>query len=488
MFGINAYGAYIPRARLQKKAIADANQWFDASLAGLAKGERAMCNWDEDSVTMAVEAGQDCFSLLDRALVDTLYLASTTFPFRDRQNSVLVGEALNLGHRLRALDIGASQRCATSALLTLLEQGRAGDNNALLIAAEHRRTRAGSRQEMLWGDGAAALGVGGEDVIAEYLGGAGFADDFVDHYRGEAETLDYDWEERWVRDEGYQRIVPEAVNALLEQTGTAAGDIAHFIMPSDQPRTPLAVAKAIGIPDDALVDNRIESCGIAGAAHPVLMLAAALENARPGELILVTGFGQGADAILLRATDRVATRRPETGFAGSLVRRREEHNYQRFLAFNDLVEREIGKRGEADKQSYLTAMYRRKNLLNRFAGGKCRECGTVQIPKERYCVNPDCHALDNQDDYPLAGVPGRVKTWTADRLTFDWSPPAYFGMVEFEGGAKLMMDFTEVEEGAIDSGSAVTPHFRIRQFDPQRGFRKYFWKAIPDQDEQAAAR
>lgn len=488
MFGINAYGAYIPRGRLQKSVIAEANQWFDAGLAGLAKGERAICNWDEDAITMAVEAGRDCLSLLDADSVDTLYMASTTFPFVDRQNFVVAGEAMNLSDRLRGLDIGASQRCATSALIALLEQGARGDKNALLVAAEHRRSRAGSRQEMLWGDAAAAVGVGENDVIAEYLGSASLADNFVDHYRGEGESLDYDWEERWVRDEGYLRAIPEVVKALLEKTGVPAGDIAHFVLPSDQPRTPAAVAKTLGIAAEALVDNRIQECGIAGAAHPLLMLTAALEVAQPGELILVAGFGQGGDAILLRATDRITERRPTVGFAGALGRRREERNYHRFLSFNGLVDREIGKRGEADKQSYLPAMYRRDNLLTRFSGGQCRECGTVQIPKDRYCVNPDCHALDSQDDFPLAGVPGKVKTWTADRLTFDWNPPAYFGMVEFEGGAKLMMDFTEVQDGGIESGVPVTAHFRIRQFDHQRGFRKYFWKAMPEQPEQASAR
>ena len=134
-----------------------------------------------------------------------------------------------------------------------------------------------------------------------------------------------------------------------------------------------------------------------------------------------------------------------------------------------------------DKQSYLAAMYRRKDLLTGFVGGKCRSCGTIQIPKENYCVNPECGELDSQDDYPMSAIQGRVKTWTADRLTFDWNPPAYFGMVEFEGGGRLMMDFTEVEPGSIDTGVPVSVHFRIRQFDNQRGFRKYFWKATPAQ-------
>jgi 3-hydroxy-3-methylglutaryl CoA synthase len=479
MFGITAYGAYVPRSRLQKSAIADANDWFDSSLRGLAKGERSMCNWDEDTITMAVEAAQDCMTVLDRETIKSMCLASTTVPFLDRQNSVVISEALNLGNRLRTMDVTASQRSATSALISLLEAGGKDKNSALLVASEHRRTKCGSRQEMLWGDGAAALGVGTEGVIAEYLGSASFADDFVDHYRGEDATFNYDWEERWIRDEGYLKIVPAAVNELFENTNTKAADIAHFVLPSDQARAPVAVAKALGIAADAVMDSQINNLGVAGAAHPILLLTAVFDKAKSGDLVLLAGFGQGADVVLFRVTDALASRRPQTGFNGALSKRRPETNYNRFLSFNNLVERETGKRGELDKQSYLAAMYRKKDLLTGFIGGKCRDCKTVQIPKENYCVNPECGALHSQDDYAFSQVSGRIKTWTADRLTFDWNPPAYFGLVEFEGGGRLMMDFTDVEEGTVESGVTVTSHFRIKQFDNQRGFRKYFWKAVP---------
>ena len=57
--GILSFGAHIPRLRLQRKAIAAANAWFNPGLRSMARGERAMANWDEDAVTMAVEAARD---------------------------------------------------------------------------------------------------------------------------------------------------------------------------------------------------------------------------------------------------------------------------------------------------------------------------------------------------------------------------------------------------------------------------------------------
>ena len=53
-FGILDFGAYVPRRRLQRSAIHAANGWFAGGLKGLAKGERAVAHWDEDTITLAV--------------------------------------------------------------------------------------------------------------------------------------------------------------------------------------------------------------------------------------------------------------------------------------------------------------------------------------------------------------------------------------------------------------------------------------------------
>ena len=74
--GILSFGGYVPRIRLNRQSIADANSWFNPGLKGLAKGERSMANWDEDSVTMAVEAARDCLKGFDRGNLAALYMAS----------------------------------------------------------------------------------------------------------------------------------------------------------------------------------------------------------------------------------------------------------------------------------------------------------------------------------------------------------------------------------------------------------------------------
>jgi len=478
MVGITAYGAYLPRMRLQKQVIADANAWFDPGLKGLAKGEKAICNWDEDTITMAVEAYTDCLGNAPGQAPAALLLASTTLPFADRQNSVVVAEALNLDTSdLRTMDITCSQRAATSGLLSALDIAAAG-KEAVLVASEHRKAKCASREEMLYGDGAAAIAVGGENVIAELIASQSQAVDFIDHYRGEGNDFDYGWEERWVRDEGYMKIVPSAVNALLSKSGVSAGDIAHFILPTEQGRVPPMVAKKLGIKGEAVADNLLQSVGITGAAHVMLLLAHRLERAAPGDLVLVAGFGQGCDVLLFKVTDAISHQRAGKGVSGHLSNGRPETNYNKYQSFNNLLEKELGKRSEVNKQGYLSAMYRARGLTNSFLGGKCTACDTVQMPKHKYCVNPECGAYDTQVDHPMAGASGTIATWTADTLTFDYNPPAYFGMVTFEGGGRIMMDMSEVDAETFDTGSKVSMHFRLKQIDDQAGFRKYFWKAI----------
>ena len=479
MVGITAFGAYLPRMRLQKQVIADANAWFDPGLKGLAKGEKAICNWDEDTITMAVEAYQDCLGNAPGQAPAALLLASTTLPFADRQNSVVVAEALNLDTSdLRTMDITCSQRAATSGLLSALDIAAAG-KDAVLVASEHRKAKCASREEMLYGDGAAAIAVGSDNVIAELVASQSQAVDFIDHYRGEGQDFDYGWEERWVRDEGYMKIVPNAVNALLSKAGVSAGDIAHFVLPTEQGRVPPMVAKKLGIKAEAVADNLLQSVGITGAAHVMLLLAHRLEQAAPGDLVLVAGFGQGCDVLLFKVTDAIVGKQAAgKGVSGHLSNGRPETNYNKYQSFNNLIEKELGKRSEVNKQGYLSAMYRARGLTNSFLGGKCSACDTVQMPKHKYCVNPECGAFDTQVDHPMAGAMGTIATWTADTLTFDYNPPAYFGMVTFEGGGRIMMDMSEVDAETFDTGSKVSMHFRLKQIDDQAGFRKYFWKAI----------
>ena len=385
--GIHEFGGYVPIQRLKRKAIADANAWFNPALRALGNGERSICNWDEDSVTMAVEAARDALGGTGSGSIDAVYFASTTLPFQDRQNAGIIAEALHLGSELLTMDVAGSQRAGTTALTAALKAAASGDR-IIVAASEKRRTKAASPIELTAGDAAGALVIAEGDGAAKLLGQATHAVDFVDHYRGQDEAFDYFWEERWIRDEGYNKIVPTAVNSALANAGIGAADVNHFIFPVAAGRVAGGLAKKLGIPDAAVRDNLQGTVGEAGSAHSIVMLVQALEEAKRGDIILVTSFGQGCDALIFGVTDAVNDAKPAAGISGSIKRRREEENYNRFLGINNLVTMEQGLRAEVDKQTGMTTLFRNKDMILSLVGGKCSACGTLQYPKKQRLCQP----------------------------------------------------------------------------------------------------
>jgi 3-hydroxy-3-methylglutaryl CoA synthase len=438
-----------------------------------------MCNWDEDSLTMAVAAARDCMLGMDKSGVDALYACSTTFPFADRQNSGVVSTALNLKDNVLTADFTASQKASTTGVVTALDAVKGGEKkNVLVVATDKRETKSAYFHEMWFGDGAAALLMGTENVIAECLGTHSVSVDFVDHYRGSMKKYDYNWEERWVRDEGYSKIIPEVVTALMEKCKVSADDITKFIFPCFFAREHRGIAKKLGL-GGQLVDNMHDVCGETGTAHSLVMLVKTLEEAQPGDKILVCSFGQGSDAMLFEVTENIKKLPARMGVNGSLANKKELMEYPKFLKFRDLMETEMGIRAEAPTQTALTVLYRKRKFILGFLGGECQKCGTRQIPMQDICVNPDCGSVKSQVPAEFADTPAHIKTYTGDMLSVSVDPPNIYGMVQFEGGGRILADFSDCELGDVAVGKPVKMAFRKRLHDKERGFHGYFWKAIP---------
>lgn len=263
--------------------------------------------------------------------------------------------------------------------------------------------------------------------------------------------------------------------------GETAADVAHFIMPSTIARAVDGIAKTIGVPAKAVRDNLGDRCGETGAAHPLVLLAHALENdVGTGDIIVVVGFGQGCDVIVLEAMPALADHPKQGGVNAALANRQAETNYQKFLAFNDLIALEKGMRAERDDyKTALTVTYRRRDMLLGLVGGRCTTCGTLQFPRTDVCVNPQCRAMHTQEPHGFRDASAKVLTWSADYLTYTADPPSHYGMIAFDEGGRFMTDFTDVNVGDVEVGMAVRLVFRIKSIDHQRGFVRYFWKAVP---------
>lgn len=473
--GITSFGAFIPRRRLQRSAVAAAHAWAFPALKGLGKGERAMCGWDEDAITMAVEAGRDCLRGRASADVSSLTLASTTAPYADMNNAVFVGAALRLSTTISAGDAGGSSRAGLSAVVAACRSSGAGDR--LVIASERRTAKPGSTQEMQIGCGAGAVTIGdGEDVIARFLGSESVSVPFVDHFRKSGEDFDYSWEERWVRDEGIAKIVPAAIGRLLERLGLGVERVAHFGMSGGPGKSDAAVAKALKLAPEKVLPDLQGQVGDSGSAQSILLLIAALERARPGDVIVIASFAQGCEAIAfeMREAPVVAGRR---GLAGSIANRIEETAYLKMLSNDGHLELDWGMRAETDHKTALTQLYRSSDQIFGFVGGKCSACSQVQFPRMPSCVN--CGASGTLTPYPLSEEPAKVATYTADWLMYSPAPPLYMGLVQFDCGARLLMEIVDVGAAGIDVGTPLSMTFRKKERDKLRGWDRYFWKASP---------
>lgn len=473
--GIKSFGAYVPPRRFSKKLIAEANRWAFPSPKSSPKGERSVCGWDEDVITMAVEAGRDCLRDADRDAVHGLTIASTSSPYADLSGAAIVAAALRLPRTVRCREMSGSTRAGLSALIDACTMAGSGDQ--LIVASERRTAKPGSAQELQYGCAATALLIGqGDDLVARFLGSETISLPFFDHFRQSGSNVDYQWEDRWIREEGVLKFVPEALASLSKRLGFEVSDIAHFGLCGGSRGADALVARRLKIEPDRVLPNLQDRVGDPGAAHPALMLASALERARPGEKIVIVSFTHGCELVVFEKGE-VEPSDARRGVEGSIANRIEETAYLKLLSFDQQVDLDWGMRAEVDNKTALTQLYRTADQSLGFVGGRCRACEAVQFPSLPTCVN--CGAAETQQPYPLADEPAQIATFTADWLQYSPAPPLYMGLIQFDCGARILMEIVDVGSAGVDVGTPLTTRFRIKERDRLRGFARYFWKASP---------
>jgi hydroxymethylglutaryl-CoA synthase len=480
MFGICSYGGYVPRYRLNRGLIYAGIGWMNAGNIALARGEKAVANFDEDSITMAVAAGIDALTGIDRSKVGGVYFASTTMPYKERLNSGIIAGALGLDEGVRAADFSGALKSGTTALLSALESVETKRvNNLLVTSADCRLGKPASPQELIFGDAAAAFVLGSEGVIAEFKDSFSVTIDFGDHFRGMNAKFDRQWEDRWVRDLGFDQFVPAAVNGLLSKTGLSMADFAKVIYPCHYQAARGSLNKKLKISPQQEQNFLQNEIGESGTPHSLVMLAAALEEAKPGDKIMVISYGSGCDALYFQATENILNKKSVKGISGSLANKAALDNYTKMLVWRDILPADFGLRMEEDQWTRWSALYRARKFVLGLWGSKCKECGTPQIPPQRICVNPDCGAVGKMEPLRYSDKMGRIASYTGDNLAASYDPPSIYGQIEFDGGGKFMFDITDCNLEDLSTDMAVTMSFRRKYYDAKRDISGYFWKAVP---------
>jgi hydroxymethylglutaryl-CoA synthase len=464
MVGITAYGAYVPMLRLPLAAAA----------GGKPGGpEKAVANWDEDAITMGVAAAIDCLRGVDRAAVDAVLFASTSYPFKEKQGAAIVAKALDLRRDVYTADLGDSLRAGTNALRAAADMVKAGSaSHVLVVVGEMRMAAPRSALEANLGDAAAAFLVGDAEVAASFTASHAVSDEIIDVWRTEGDPFVHGWEDRFVVDHGYRQVVKEAVQGLFQKMGLAPKDISRLVLYGPDARSHAGLVRELGFEPAQAEDALFGKVGNAGAAATPLLLAAALEHAKAGERLLVVGYGDGADAFVVETTPVVERLEGRRGVAWHLQRRAELPSYDVYLRFRQLLATEHDRRAGAGLSA--TKHFRDRDSDVSLLAQKCQRCGQVQFPHQRVCYR--CYARDAFAKVRLSDKIGAVKSFTFDNFAGSPAPPLVAGIVDVEG-ARLYVQMTDVNPKEVKLDMPVELTFR--RIHEAGGTPNYFWKSTP---------
>ncbi len=464
---ITSVGAYLPLLRFERRAGAQALR--SLGLGGKGAGGRALAGWDEDALTLSVEAARAV--LQDGLQPERLVFASTSAPFTDRSQATLATTALGLPETVRTSDVAGSRRCAVGALMDAL----LGPGITLVAAGEKRPARAGSPQHLGFGDGGAAALVGDQGG-AQLIGHASRSHDLIDTYASHATPTPYAAEERFVREVAARDVLIPAIRAACAFAEISPSEVAHAAV-----HEPLAgmwrdVAKPLGLTAPNHAATLEAQAGDLGAAHALFALALAFAAAKSGDVVLLCGFGSGCDALLFEVVSPVAGAEAASEM---LAHGLATSDYVRFLSLTDAIALDFGVRSEFEQKAQAAVLERHGRDTMGFVGGR-DATGNVQFPKTRIPIRPGATGPEPLEDVRLANLPATLMSVTADRLNYTPDPPFWFGLVQFDNGARLLMELTDADAIPFAVGDRLSMRLRIKSMDRRRGFRTYFWKAAPE--------
>lgn len=429
MPGILSYGTYLPHRRLDRSEI--------AAVAGTGggAGTRTVAAYDEDTTTLGVEAARLALRSAGTVDVANLWFATVAPAYLDKTNANAIHAALRLDPGVVAADFGGAVRSGVAALRAALQLPQ----QTLVVTADVRTGLPGSADEANGGDAGSAVLVGEGDTIAELVGAGSATHEFTDRWRLPGEVRSRVWEERF----GETQYVPagvEAWEAALKDAGLAADQVDRVVVTGAHRRAVTALGRTLGV-GDRLQSDLADTVGYTGAAAPALLLGAALDQATPGQVVALVSLADGADVLLVRATEAISSFGAARPAADQVVAG-APLPYGKFLAWRGML--------------------------------------PVQPPNRPEPARPSSSAASRNVDWKYAfgghaDVRGTITTFTVDRLAYSPSPPVIFAVVDFEDGERQPLELTDVDVAEVGIGKQVEMTFR-RLFTAD-GIHNYFWKA-----------
>jgi hydroxymethylglutaryl-CoA synthase len=461
---ILSYGVYVPYYRLDRALISEGLE-----SGGGSPGTRSVASYDEDPTSMAVEAAMAALDREGLPEPEEVLFSTASAPYLDKTNATTIRAALGLSTNGLALDLGGAVRSGVGALLAASRS----PHPSLAVLSDIRTGLPGSPEERDGGDASCAFLFGEGDGIASLIGSAHTSDEFLDVWRIPGEDRVRHWEERF-GEHLYVPLAEQAFAQALEQTGLKADEIDHLVVTGVSSRSARILKSSLGVRPDVVTDDLARQVGNAGTAHLGLLLASALDVARPGETIAVVVVADGASVLVFRASDHVEALEPRRTVEDELASGRGRVSYNRFLTWRGHLRREPPRRPDPVPPS-APPSHRNEGWKFAFTGSRCRACGNRQLPPARACVA--CGTIDETEPVRLAKVPATIVTYTADRLAYSPNPPLIMAVIDFDGGGRYRCELTDCDPSSVAIGGRVEMTFR--RVNTSGGIHNYAWKARP---------
>lgn len=325
MAGIVGYGAFVPRKRIKSEEIA--RQWGKDPATirrGLLLEEKTVPGLDEDTITISVAAARAALdrSGIDPARIGAVYIGSESHPYAVKPSGTVVSEALGITPEVHVADFEFACKAGSEAMfvaLSLVESGRV--EYALAIGADTSQGAPNDALEYSASAGGSAYIFGKDELMVEVLETYSFTTDTPDFWRREGEFYPQH-SGRFTGDPAYFKHVLSATRGILSKTGLQPKDFRFAVFHMPNGKFPLSAGKKLGFTQEQMETGWVVSTmGNTYSGSSPTGLAAILDVAEPGELILMTSFGSGAgsDSFVLKPTERLKERRGEAPSVRSML-------------------------------------------------------------------------------------------------------------------------------------------------------------------------
>jgi hydroxymethylglutaryl-CoA synthase len=334
--GIVGYGAYVPRYRLPAKEVA---RVWKGGQGGLPVTEKAVPGPDEDTLTIALEAARNALARaqIDPQLIGAVWVGSESHPYAVKPTSTIVAEAIGATPHTEAADWQFACKAGTETIQAGMGFVASGMARYVLgIGADTAQGRPGDALEYTAAAGGAAYLIGPSDEsLAVIEASFSYVTDTPDFWR--RPYMHYPSHgQRFTGEPAYFHHVVSAGQHLMKQMGRTAADFRYVVLHQPNAKFPQRAAKMLGFkPEQGATGLLCPVVGNTYAGASMLGLTAILDEARPGDTILIVSFGSGAgsDAFALRVTDLITDRQERAAKTQDYIARRQVVDYATYVRY-----------------------------------------------------------------------------------------------------------------------------------------------------------